>query len=177
MMDDRRWGQRTTDDHYSDTRWRDKPTKEDTIQWVIHRTSTHPCRLHQLLPMSVPDRVVLQLCDGSQWRDHVLDDSFDPQVRVPRPHLLVQTPDVLRELLTIQLHLFAVYIRPRHSLPVSDTRRDDEHVVPQLLEQDDLLATLLQLLEVGKVHLEQTRWPVELRHLLLHAVDLKVVLQ
>ena len=127
--------------------------------------------------MTVSDGRVLELADSPQGGQHVLDHILQASVRVPRPHLFVQRADVLGELLAVQVHLLDVDVFPGRGLPVVDTAAHDDDVVPQGLQQLDLLTALFQLLEVWNVHLKQTGGFHQCGHLRLHLLDLFVVLR
>lgn len=106
--------------------------------------------------MAVPDGGVLELTDGPEGGQHVLDCVLQSQVGVPGPHLLVQGTDVLGKLLTVHVHLLYIDLLPEGGLPVVNAALHHDDVVPQCLKQFDLLPALFELLKVGDVDLKET---------------------
>ena len=117
---------------------------------------TDPSGLHQLRPVSVSDGRVLKFPDSSQRRHHVFDGVLGAVVRVPRPRLLVQHSQLLRELLAFLIHEFDVDLAPRRVFPVVEGRVDNDDVIPDVLDHDQLASTRLQLLVLGHDHLEHS---------------------
>lgn len=88
-------------------------------------------RHHQLVPVAVADGGVLQLGDGSQRRQQVLDHRFGLDVRLQELHVFVEVAHVLRKSLALRLHVLNVDFLPRRLLPVVDARGHSVQEVPR----------------------------------------------
>lgn len=75
----------------------------------------------------------------------------------------------LNKLLAVHLHVLDIDILPQSRIPIFEAALHNHDHIPETLEQPDLSATHLQLLEVWHVHLEQRCRLLKLLHLLFHA--------
>ena len=131
---------------------------------------------HELLPVALAHGIVAKVLHERQVNEHVSHLIHDAQVAVPVAHGPVERLDLLLELGARYHHAVHVDIGPECVPPRTKDVVDELNVVPDLLEQLELVTAHLDLLPVLLVDVEEPLALLERLGVMLDFVNLGVPL-
>mmetsp|Transcript_20373 Transcript_20373/g.49288 ORF Transcript_20373/g.49288 Transcript_20373/m.49288 type:complete len:200 (-) Transcript_20373:3670-4269(-) len=133
---------------------------------VVHR-KLDAARTHELVPVTVAHRRVVQLLHERERRLHVLHRVLEPLVHRPVLHHLVAPLHLLLELLVLLLQHLHVDVVPSGLAPLGVDGLDHRDHVPHLLELRRLPVALVDLAVLDHIQLEQLLQLVEVERRVL----------
>lgn len=111
--------------------------------------------LCELFPVAVSDGLVLQLSNGPQGGDHVLDGRVQAREAIPSPHLFIQHANVFDKCLTFCFHVLHIDVNPESGIRGLQWALNKMYHVPKNLEEFYFTATSLKLLELGNIDFKE----------------------